>query len=296
MLGTRLVLCAVALSAGCADLLGIDTSVVIEEPGADCAEWTPQHFDPCAIPAARGSLVLTSAGTYVLNTGSGVVSDPSGRPMEAVPSIVLDQGADGHVRLLAVENLEIPRQATLRATGPLPLLIAATSSVRIDGVLDASSTKVSNGPGAAAAPCDTNQLHGQFIDGLDFASGAGGGGFGGDGGAGGLAMLNSPIVGGQGGRALLAPPHGVRAGCRGGSSVLDNAVSVGGLGGGAVQLSARVGISIGATARLHAGGQGGQGGTFGLGGGGAGFVTIHADALDVAATAAFSPAPTITRP
>ncbi len=267
MVGTRTVLCVLVLSAGCADLLGFDSGVVIDD-GVDCSDWTPQHFDACAIPEPAGALALTQAGVYTLDTTSGRLMDPGGRAVAGIATTTIDQ-LDGEPALLvSITDLSVAPGAVLRAEGARPLILAAWGTIDIAGDVDASSSRARAGAGALAARCDEGVQTGQF--GNLFASGGGGGGFGGDGGRGGQAGLSSPILGGRGGVALPAAPSIVRAGCRGGASLLGTGIAVGGVGGGAVQLTARTRITIGPTARVHAGGAGGRGGEFGLGGGGGG--------------------------
>lgn len=277
---------AVAVLSGCGQLLGIDDNVLVEDPGEGdpCEAWHSQYFDACAIATPLGPVDLTDKAVYVLDTTSSTLKRTDPAHTIALASTVVEQADGTKALVVSVDRLRIAEPATLRVIGSLPLIVAAASTIEIDGRLDAGSHAGEPGPGAQPIGCTASA--GWFgTNGLQFAAGGGGGAFGGDGGDGGDAD-QSTINGGNGGRATSAPVAVVRGGCRGGdggyiSQVNASARGIGGDGGGAVQLAAAERITISSTGRLAASGAGGRAsasssGSGGGGGGSGGMVGLEA--------------------
>lgn len=232
------------------------------DSGPNCSAFTSRHFDACMIPAPSGDLDLTTPGVYTLDSSAASITPPGGVAM-ALPNRVVASGL-----VVSVGRLHVAAGATLRVVGANALIVASWGTIEIEGTVDASSggTAVTKGAGANPTSCAT---HAAML-GVSNAGGAGGGGGGGGQGAGGRGGVGDNGNGGLGGTAITAPLlAGGCAGATGGTG--SSAPGAGGDGGGAVQLTARVSITIAATAKIHAGGAGGKpAGPSGDGGGGGG--------------------------
>lgn len=289
-------------SDGGSGLVDADRADGTEE--LDCRSWTPApaHFDPCKLAAPTGTLSLDQPGTWIYDTTNGVLIDPAGETSSPANGTSA-QPAGPAFRYLSIVRLVVPVGAELRVTGTSPLIVAAWEAIQIDGTIAAGTDTALGieGPGASNFTCSGAAGAGQTHPGNDpddGGAGGGGGGFqtvGAAGGDGGGSLPN----GGRGGAALIAPPSVIRAGCRGGRGGFgENNVGspggVGGFGGGAIQLTALVGIEI--SGRVDAGGGGGAGGRGnptvagggGGGGGSGGLIGLAAPAIQLAASAAIT--------
>jgi hypothetical protein len=230
--------------------------------GARCTGWTPRHFDACTIPDPTGPVALTAAGVYAYDTTLGTLTGPGGVAITHASQIV----AAG--RVISVDAFEVGPGVTLRVTGPHPLIVASWSTIQIAGTIDVASTTLAAGGGSNPAACATHAA----LPGTTNAGGAGGGGGGSLGGIGGPGGSgdggNAP--GGGGGTAVAMAPLLV-GGCSGGKGGDGNQPGgIAGKGGGAVQLTARMALTVAATARLNAGGSAGGAGQASNGAGGGG--------------------------
>lgn len=251
-----------------------------------CELWQPRprHFDPCAIPTPDGVLILDRAGTYEYDTDTGILRAPDAST--SVPRSTIVDG-DPDVRLVSVEHLNISADARLRAVGTRPLLVASWTEILVAGEIDVSSSPASSGAGANTGVCNAGGTGGQNNGG---GGGGGGGGLHGEGADGGDGAGGGD--GGAKGRPVDSPVT-IRGGCpgrNGGGGNAGNAAGTGGAGGGALQLTARFGVTI--NGRLLAGGAGGGGarGTSGPrcgggGGGSGGLIGLEAPALAIGASA-----------
>lgn len=173
--------------------------------------------------------------------------------------------------------------ATL-VTGSRPLVLWATESITVPGILDASSHRGLNtvGPGAPSAVCTAGTTPQRQSSGG--GGGAGGsfltrGGPGGDGNGGGTNGGTAPTA--------ASAPAVLRAGCSGqtgGSGTDSGPTNAGapGAGGGVVYLVSGGPITI--TGVVSASGGGGTGGgnySGGSGGGSGGMIKLHGTAIDV---------------
>ncbi len=248
-------------------------------PAIDCTTFPARHFEACKIPPPTGDFSLMTPGIYTLDATTGSVLAPGGS--SSLPATVLV--ASG--RVVSVSSVKIGPGVTLRVIGGQPLILASWGTIEIAGTIDASSTgPTSLGAGANPAGCATHAA----VKGQDAGGGAGGGGggaFQASGGRGGVGDIGN---GGPGGTPIVAPV--LLGGCRGAiGGTGSSAPGDGGDGGGAVQLTARLSITIAGTGTIHAGGGGGQpagpsgdGGGGGAGGSG-GMVGLEAPMLDIAA-------------
>lgn len=244
-----------------------------------CRLWSPHHFDPCDVPAFQSSFVIDENATFDTTTGILV----EGATQITVDSDVIELPAGNQVRVWSVIDLTIAQAVTLRVTGQHPLLIAAEGQIVVRGLIDAASRGTSRGGGSRVVPCSN------LIDGASNDSGTGGGAggsFRGRGGNGSYGDEDPGVAGGVGATPVPSPTE-VRGGCDGGRGGPDtssgtNGRAVGGLGGGAIQLSARLGITVSGV--IHAGGGGGRGApantaSGGGGGGSGGFVGLDAPSI-----------------
>lgn len=253
------------------DDAGIGSDGMGGEADDPCTGFEARHFQACMIPRPTMPMSLPGPGTYVFNTTDGTLLDLQNNP-QIHPNVIVNDA-----RVVSVESFSLSDGAILRVKGTYPLVIASFSTMDIGGRIDASSTSLERGAGAAvetpSAFCATRlgTLPGGAGDG-------GGGGAGGsmqsDGGDGGQGANRAGGVNGPG--AGATPPL-LAAGCPGQQGGLGrNAGQLGGLGGaggGAVQLTAKTSITVAASARINVSGAAGRPGTndsAGGGGGGAG--------------------------
>jgi len=240
------IIAAVFAASGCQQVFGLEQPRLGDagvNDGADAKTDPPREsslcfgagFPVCLVSLPTVSIVFSSARS--VDTDSDAVCTPTDQP-----------------GVCAIVATSITFNAVITFTGSRPVVVLATDSIIVDGMLDASSRRgVSTGAGEWSG-CGA---------GLSPGSGGGGaggslGGVGGDGGGG----------VGIGGTAAAVMPFGMHGGCPGqtGGGALGGA---GGHGGGAVYLIASS-IQIGASGTIRANGAGGSGGATSAGGGGGG--------------------------
>lgn len=260
-------------------VVDIDAPMADTTPMIDCTTFLARHFDACMIPSPGGDLALTTAGTYTFDTTAGSLLAPGGG------SSLPPSGVTANGRVVSIGSLTVGPGVTLRVIGTYPLIVASWGTIDVSGTIDAGSlgTPATLGAGANPTGCASHAA----IVGQSNIEGAGGGGGGGgqaSGGRGGVGDLGN---GGNGGTTIAAPL--LLGGCPGASGGTgSSAAGAGGDGGGAIQLTARVSISIAGTGKVLAGGAGGkpagQSGNGGGGGGGGagGMVGLEAPMLSVA--------------
>ncbi len=208
----------------------------------------------------------------------------------------LDDGS--HACLVFVESFTVTSNATLRAIGTRPLLIASIGDILIDGTIDVSSYRAEQtGAGANYATC----MHARDPeDDVGGAGGAAGGSFAGRGGDGGEGDRNEND--GSDGKALpglsdtaVSIPLVLRGGCPGGDGgdegpgATDGIGGAGGASGGAVWLVGTGNLHVMGEGRIRATGAGGTGGGGQAGGGGGGSGgMIHLQAVQTIVDGAMS--------
>ncbi len=264
---------------------GADMDAGFEDAAIDapalCTTWTAHHFAPCDLPAPIGSLNLNVAlSGYSWDTDAPVLKGKMNTTID-VATMVMQQDMGPEVLVASVEDFVLEDGATLDVNGSRPLLVAVWGTAVIDGSIDADANFASAGPGGSGgvtAACGSGPT-GNFGAAGAPATGAGGGAFQGDGGRGGNTG-GGPGIG-------ITPPTIIQGGCAGGAGGAGSTnQGTRGAGGGAVQITARLSIAIGANANIHAGGGGGGGGQAALGagggGGGGGFIGFDAPTVDIA--------------
>src|SRR5512140_2269286 len=226
----------------------------------------------CFATAPTGAVMLAGVTVNTASVGAGNCTEI--RAQAGGPSLCIIAGA----------TISVAAGATVRATGPNPLVLIAAQSITINGGVDLSShlpatiggAPVIGAGGRTALDCAATGLDGvagKLMNGNDYGGGgAAGGSFGTLGGAGGEGGNNRNI--GHGNAVAVTAPRALIGGCgggRGGDGSGGGGSGVGGAGGGAMYLLA--GDSISVPGKINASGSGGgagTGGTFSSGGGGGG--------------------------
>jgi len=247
----------------------------------------PLHFDPCDLPSGTTTNLLVP-GIYVYDTDTGVLTDP-GTAETTPPSVVIPQQGQ-EARVWSVTSLTIGNTTLLRVVGARPLIIAADTTIVVNGTVDVSSNFTGAGAGAKTDCGTASPTAGAPAAGTGSTQGGGGGGGGGFRGTGGDGGTGNGAAKGAKGDAVPLPVE-LRGGCAGanGGASQDSGSGGGGggAGGGGVELAARISVSI--SGLVQAGGargsrglQGnGSGGTGGGGAGSGGMIYIDTASLDL---------------
>lgn len=249
-----------------------------------CADLAPSNGLAARLDLAAGAQPLVLTGNAVIDTTNGTVTNGSGAGIAVTSAII--PGSPVEIFAISVRSLSA---ANVRVTGTRALAILSDGDVSITGVFAVSADGPTPGPGSISTGTATC-IGGNGVDGGNDISGDGGGGFGSTGGTGGTANTTAGgRAGALAGDATLVP---LRGGCRGGQ--LRNQ---GGGGGGALQISARGRITVGAGAFIAANGGGGSGGLptgilcllgspcwVGAGGGSGGGILLEAATISVSST------------
>lgn len=207
--------------------------------------YRPSHFTEAQLPTPPAGIVELDCAAMIEidSTDAGISGWCAGKPKPGIGSLALGDGREAMV--LSFESLNVGSQVAMRFIGTRPVVVAALGNVNVLGTLDAR---------AGAAACLDGGVGSS--NGGSNSAGSGGGGYGSAGGDG----FNQRRGGVVNGAAAVSP---LRGGCPGGV-----ASRAGGLGGGALQISAAGGLTI--TGRVGAPGGKGLGGRTGAGGSGAG--------------------------
>jgi hypothetical protein len=247
--------------------------------------------------------VRPGSGTVTIPLGSTLVIETSDTPAAILDSstfpdlelkVAQQAGSTAEVVIARADTFTVA--GTLIAAGTRPLVLLA-NRVEVTGTIDASSNADRRGAGGGVVQ-SASDATGQMGSASDFAqtppfSGGGGGGFGEQGAEGGeLSCSGGSIMGGQGGGAAgaLTVLTGGGAGGLDGSPCMYEEDS--GKGGGAVQISAYLGLEVKSGAIIDVGGAGGAGGPNGFvcapygaggaGGGAGGLIHLEATSLSIA--------------
>jgi hypothetical protein len=231
----------------------------------------PGFRDLCSQPEPSMPLDITNAQTIKTDT------DPRCR--------TLPQAGGGDVCLIYATRVTI--SGSLTVTGPRPLAIASSTTITIDGTIDAGSRGPQRGPASDATGCNFASIPATDLGG---GGGAAGGSFTLAGGNGGTGDGNN-----NGAPAGTAAPgtHGstttisvLRGGCPGQTGGDESATGgdggIGGHSGGALYLFARQSLTIAGGVRATGeGGHGGEGMAGGGGGGTGGLVVIESPSITI---------------
>ncbi len=243
--------------------------------------FVPSHLtDSVPLGAIRLQLGNATIDTTTL-TIDGLV--PAGARFLTSP-----QPGGGDLAVLHVAALTISDGATVRVVGSRPLVIVASSTIDIEGTLDAGAKGDVAGPGGAPARTGAGLGGDAPDDGTNCDPGGGGGGFAQPGADGGAQCLTTA----RGGTVYGAPDLSILIGGSSGglgASTFCPAQRGPSAGGGAVQLTAFDAIRIAPSGSISAGGGGGVGGPEcgmgdaggGSGGGSGGAIFLEARGLEV---------------
>lgn len=260
--------------------------------------YAPSNFDP-SLYAASATTAYNITCAVVFDTSVGASNPGTWCGTPAPPSFDVPQSGGPNALVIPLQALTVASGGSLTFIGSRPVILAVYGSATIAGGIFADSTRTTPGAGATTTTCtiglgkvggasDTIQNNG--------GGGGGGGGFGAGGGSGGIGSGKAAGTAGSGaglssseGPPELAP---LRAGCSGGrggtgatsgTNATPAALTVGGPGGGAVQLSVAEQLTI--TGVMSAGGAGGLAvaswNSGGGGGGSGGALLLEANQLDV---------------
>ncbi len=253
----------------------VDSNEVRDAPQLDAAtQFTVTHLG--VVPPDQLNGVFT-----VPANGHNIDTSTPGGMLNLV--FVAQPGGD---QLAVAYFDELTIDGDLFVFGTRPLVIVANKII-VNGTIDASAADAKPGPGGIKPGTAGAGNGGKGVSGginTTNDSGGGGGGFGSPGGAGGTAGLTAGLAGPA--DALPNLPI-LRGGAAGGAAPRCMS-AIGGAGGGAVQLSARVSITVAGTGSIHAGGGGGKGGgncaalDAGSGGGSGGAIYLEAPTGSIA--------------
>jgi hypothetical protein len=291
--------CAVAdqtcVSGGCFDPSetgdggSLDAAAIAYSPGADATldgtgapplppPWFPNldagplGFVPSNVPmlALVGDAGAGDASLTSIAPRADVTQGCSNCLPNAPATIALSDGT--FADLYVLDSLTIETSASLRLTGPRPVVLAVLGAVDIQGLLLVNGVGETAGPGGFTP--SGNPGPGLGASGSAYPSSLGGGGsYCGVGGSGGASAPPAAPGGATYGSATLTPLVGGSGGAGLGYG--------GSAGGGAIQIVAGTSITVGAFGVIDASGGGGQTNSWG-GGGSGGAVLLEAPSVVVA--------------
>lgn len=217
----------------------------------------PPPFVPLHLPAET----MISGAPDLLLSANPTSIDTTALTIGGLTSPYFVQRGDYAV--LFVNALSVENPVTI--TGASPLIVAASGQVTIFSHIELSAVGRTPGPGAAVDNPGGGGAGQSAVLAEPVASGGGGAGYGTPGAPGGASSMCAAGTGGMiYGMQSADPLLGGSSGGDGGRSVQ------GGEGGGALQISSAISISISSTGQIKSGGGGGDGGGGGVGGGGGG--------------------------
>jgi len=278
--------------SACAPICGDNVKLPAEEcddgnasSGDGCSatctrEFVPSHVALSAYkPEAPDLQDVTGINTTTMIIQKG-----------AVQAEGLSFVADANNRaVLSVGKWTVNKPMIVR--GDRPLVVVAAKEIVVQGLMDGSAYGVIPGPGGGAATVVRSGDGGNgFQGGGGTSSGGGGAGFGTKGGTGGTT--SEPLFGGPEGSVYGLNLTDFQGGSKGGNAGVSfcsgsfGRNGKGGAGGGAIQLSSAVSVTIEVAGGITVSGGGGEGGCSGGyaggGGGSGGLIFLEAPAVTVA--------------
>jgi hypothetical protein len=263
------------------------------------------HVPPASSTTGTAGITITTNLTIDSDALTiGGAAPPSGVTFDHVSQVP----SGPELAVLHVSTFTIATAVTARVIGTRPLVVIASDTIAIDGVLDAGALLHQSGAGGGLpASGDRPGVQGAHDQTYCDAGGGGGGqatAGGTGGGATGTGNVSGETCNATGGVAggvvgdnaitVLAGGSGGGPGRGGASGNVDACVASGGAGGGAVQLSSATAVAI--AGEVSVGGGGGRGGVgtdntnctnrgSGGGGGSAGSIVLQAPSIIVSAGA-----------
>lgn len=254
-----------ASSSGSVGDAGGGDATVDSGPRAVEASHTAETFDVTA---------SALAGVTAIDTTALSVTGPATAPRFE------DHGGNA-VLYVGAWTVDVP----IRITGTRKLIVLAAGVVKVDALVDAGARGGVAGPGGFGPGAGPGKGGDGVHFGADDSTGGGGGSFGGLGAGGGNV---GGTFGGAPGSTYAPTKDDLFAGSGGGRGGDACPGDVGGAGGGAVQITSAVSITIETTGGVNVGGGGGAGGckfvasaesAAGAGGGSGGLVFLEAPAI-----------------
>jgi hypothetical protein len=247
----------------------------------------PSNFDANAVNLSGVGAVDvpgTATSPCELNTDMGTLTCANqAAPFPIVVTPITLPSNGGNATLFAMTSFMLDKDNTLTVVGTKPAIIYAIGTVDIEGTIDVAAHGSTEGPGGYhdAGPGQGAPGASVVTDAGDTVEtqGAGGGSYCGAGGGGAPALADGgpgAAPGATYGTASLVP---ILGGSSGGSH------SSTGYGGGAIQITSNVAITVGATGGINADGDGGDDhDSVGGGGGSGGAILLEAPLVTVAGT------------
>lgn len=260
----------------------------MSDGNASCTPWIAANVDPCDPALGTPMALALVGGAFKLDTDTGELANSQG-DVPVVSALVAQAGGPS-VRVVNATTFDLASDATLTVRGTHPLVIVVHEIATIAGAIDASAADDAAGPGGedvTQCAMGTGTVGMPATGAAAGGGGAGGGAFGGKGGDG--ADGNGGAHGAHGaggavnGTMMLVP---LRGGCAGGSGGMDvggNAGGAAGRAGGALEITARMSITVAGTVAAAGGGgrAEGQSKTGGGGGGAGGAILLDGDAITI---------------
>jgi hypothetical protein len=248
----------------------------------------PSNFDPTGVSFAGVGVVDvpgTATEPCALDTDQGTLTCANQTdPFPIVVTPITLSASGGHATLFAMTSFKLDAGTTLTVTGTKPAILYALGGINILGTIDVAAHGSTEGPGAYHDAGPGQGAPGASVSEADSGSyvevqAAGGGSYCGMGGFG------APVGADGGDGARPGPTYGTASlvpllgGSSGGSH------SSTGYGGGAIQITSNVSITIAASGGINANGNGGDD-HFAVGGGGGsgGAILLEAPAIRMAGT------------
>jgi len=258
----------------------IDSGIADSDSGVACDDllpFAPSNFAVCDLMYVPKDLTLDVPGGYLLDTDTGVLTNPGGG-RQTLMGVDIDQTDAPTIFAVFYRSFNLGSLSTLNVHGARAFALVTRQDLVVDGAMGVWASWVTDGAGgdntAACLPGGRGKPGVlQSMGAMSGGSGGGGGGFGADGGRGAVVDGATGAVrtraGLANGEVTLVP---LRGGCRGGAGgdPASNGGPAGGAGG-ALQMVAggELHVSGYVTAR-GGGGQGVLGPSGGGGGGGSG--------------------------
>ena len=264
---------------------GLDSGDATAYDGGSVDSLTPAAFSPAHVsPSDIENGAASLSGAQDIDTDALTID---GRTPPPGVLFHAEASNDGWA-ILAVHDFTVTSDVTVH--GRRALLVVAVGSIEIDAIMHAEAQQRAPGPGGDYTGMGRGS-DGKHSSGAD--SGGGGAGHGAAGAPGGDSTAKTNDEGGPAGVAYGGPSDlfggsggGDGAGASGGQQPCPSGAnwSLGGAGGGAIQLSAKLELRIAASGGINASGGGGGGGckesaSAGGGGGSGGTVWLEAPTM-----------------
>jgi hypothetical protein len=260
------------------------------QPGSDggglALTYPPSNVGGMKFSAENtGPLVMTGDNCTIYTTypdPPGLSCDSGMNPPQDIFGVTLPNGA-GTAVVYVFTYVDIDSMSSLMVAGPNPLIIVALGSVDLRGNIDASADRFD--PNAPAVPGERVSGPGLGMFNNGGPQGGGGGSFCGTGGLGATgsgALAGDSNPGAAYGTSNLIPLWGGSPGGGANTQSLDG--NANGNGGGAIQISAAMSLTIESGAFITVNGSGGvsAGDESGEGGGSGGAILLEAPSVTIA--------------